>query len=173
MFFVMLSHYLSVFLFPLATKTCIAFLSCGLLLLCLRPQSNRAKELWDICATTSQILKSCLSWVLYQSERRLTGMPSEWPTARTLTIRCGRLWVTGPSSVTCWRHKTESVTWAGSLASHETKHTPSMLFKNCGLRYLPTELKTYTPNQTLYISVCSSFTLRCQDLGSKTMPFCG
>lgn len=76
LFFVMLSRYLSVFLFFLATKTCIAFLSCGppTMLLCLRPQSNRAKELWDICATTSQILKSCLSWVLYQNERRLTSM---------------------------------------------------------------------------------------------------
>lgn len=74
LFFVMLFSYLSVFLFLLATKTCIAFLSCGLLLLCLRPPGNRVKGLWDICATTSQILKSCLFWVLYQSERRLASM---------------------------------------------------------------------------------------------------
>lgn len=97
-------------------------------------------------------------------------MAIEWPTARTLTIRCSRLWVTEPSSVTHWRHKTEAVTWAGSLASHKTKHTLSMLSKNCGLHYLPTELKTYTPNQTLYIGVYSGFTLNCQDLKAKRCP---
>lgn len=62
---------------------------------------------------------------------------------------------------THWLHKTEAVTWAGSLASHKTKHTLSMLFKSCGLRYLPTEPKTYIPNQTPYIDVYSGFTLNC------------
>lgn len=82
------------------------------------------------------------------------------------------MWETmGYRTLVCyWRHKTEAVTSAGSLASHKTKHTPSMLFQNSGLHYLPTELKTYIPNQTLYIGVYSGVTLNCQDLEAKRCP---